>query len=165
MVARVPEAFRQRVLAFLQAHTTLTLATVAEDGSPQAAAVFFAFDEDLRLYFLSEPSSRHAQNLTRSPRVAVTIQDDGQDWREIQGLQLEGEASLVSDPRAQARAARIYGQRFGFVGELLRGTGEGALALVGPLARSRFYVISPTWIRLIDNRVRFGYKEEWRAES
>lgn len=151
---------RARILAFLAAHTTLTLATRGPDGAPQAAALFYAHDADLSLYFLSAPDTRHARALAADPRVAATIQDDGQAWQEIQGLQIEGTAAPVEGAAALARAAALYAARFDFLAGLLQGSGEGPLTLVGPLARSRFYVLRPRWLRLIDNRVRFGHKEE-----
>lgn len=151
-------ALKARVAAFLTEHTTVTLATVGADGAPAAAAVFYAHDADLSLYFLSEERTQHGQNLLVNPTVAGTIQADGQDWRAIRGLQLRGRATPVSGT-ALAHAAAIYGVKFAFVAALLAG-GRGPGVLVGPLARARFWVLRPTWFRLIDNTVRFGFKEE-----
>jgi uncharacterized protein YhbP (UPF0306 family) len=164
------EGLRSRIAEFLGSHTTLTLATVGEDGLPAAAAVFYAHDADLDLYFLSEGRTRHGQNLAVNPQVAGTIQADGQDWRSIQGLQLRGHASLVQ-VSGFAHAAAVYGRKFAFTGALLAPVqvsrlpglagGEGPGVLAGPLARARFWVLRPTWFRLVDNTVGFGYKEEW----
>jgi hypothetical protein len=60
-----------------------------------------------------------------------------------------------------ARALRLYVAKFDFMEGLLRGDSSGIAELLGPLARCRFYVVEPTWIRLIDNSVSFGYREEW----
>lgn len=152
------DALRARVAAFLTEHTTVTLATAGPDGAPAAAAVFYAHDADLNLYFLSEERTRHGQNLLASPVVAGAIQADGQDWRAIRGLQLRGQAALVSGA-ALAHAAAIYGRKYVFVGALLAGA-QGPGVLAGPLARARFWVLRPAWFRLIDNTVRFGFKEE-----
>lgn len=139
----------------------MTLATVGPDGAPQAAAVFYAADEDLNLYFLSSPTSRHSQNLARTPRVAATVHADGQAWQAIRGLQIEGTARQVDGARALAHAARVYAGRFEFLKGLLgAGDAGGPAVLAGPVASSRFYVLRPTWMRLIDNTQGFGYKEE-----
>jgi hypothetical protein len=148
-----------RLAAFLAAHTTLTLATVGADGAPAAAAVFYAHDTALNLYFLSEERTQHGQNMLANGRVAGAIHADGQDWRSIRGVQVRGEASLV--PAADlAHAVAVYGRKYAFVAALLAGAaGPGVLA--GPLAKARFWVLRPAWYRLTDNTVRFGFKEEW----
>lgn len=152
------DALYARIGAFLAEHSTVTLATVGADGAPAAAAVFYAHDADLNLYFLSEERTQHGQNLLANPGVAGTIQADGQDWRAIRGLQLRGRAEPLSGA-ALARAAAIYGRKYAFVAALLTGA-QGPGVLTGPLARARFWILRPTWIRLIDNTVRFGFKEE-----
>ena len=58
-----------------------------------------------------------------------------------------------------SRAVAIYGARYVFVASLLAGQ-SGPAALTGPLARARFWVLRPTWFRLVDNTVRFGHKDE-----
>lgn len=149
---------RTRLAAFLAAHTTLTLATVGPDGVPAAAAVFYAHDDGLNLYFLSEESTRHGQNLLADDRVAGTIQADGQEWQAICGVQVRGRAQPVT-AAGWPHAAAVYGRKFAFVAAALAGAG-GPAVLAGPLARARFWVLRPEWFRLIDNRVRFGFKAE-----
>ncbi len=153
---------RTRLAAFLAQHTTLTLATVGPDGAPAAAAVFYAHDADLNLYFLSEEQTQHGQNLLaagkRHPNAAGTIQADGQAWRAIRGVQVRGVARPVSGA-GLAMAVAVYGRKFAFVADALRGTG-GLDVLTGPLARARFWRLRPSWFRMIDNTVRFGFKEE-----
>lgn len=152
------DALRTRIAAFMAEHTTVTLSTVGADGAPAAAAVFYAHDAGLTLYFLSEERTQHGQNLLAHPEVAGAIQADGQDWRAIRGLQVRGRVSLVVGAEL-AHAAAIYGRRYAFVGALLAGA-QGPGVLAGPLARARFWSLRPTWLRLIDNTVRFGFKEE-----
>ena len=167
MTAEVsPDTTRRRVAAFLAEHTTLTLATTGPDGAAAAAAVFYAAGDDLSLVFLSEERTEHGRNLLSRPLVAGTIQGDGQDWRIIRGLQLRGTARIVTAAELP-HAASLYGRRFAFVGALLavhRAGQAGPVDLTGPLARARFWVLRPTWFRLIDNTIRFGHKEELRME-
>lgn len=155
----------EQLRAFLAAHNTMTVATVGPQGEPQAAAVFYAADEQLNLYFLSSPSSRHSQNLLRDARVAATIHADGQAWKEIRGLQIEGIVQQVEGPLMLAQAVRTYGGRFDFLRGLLGDAAEGPAALRGPVASSRFYVLRPAWIRLIDNSQGFGHKEEFTFDG
>lgn len=152
---------RDRLRVFLAAHNCMTLATVGPDGAPQAAALFYAADEGLNLYFLSSPNSQHSQNLARQPRVAATVHADGQAWQTIRGLQIEGAAHPVEGLRELAHATKVYAGRFEFLKGLLGADdASGPVVLRGPVASSRFYVLRPTWIRLIDNTQGFGQKEE-----
>ena len=149
-----------RVRAFLAQHNTMTLATADASGVPHAAAVFYATDEALNLIFLSSPNSRHSLNLAQRPHVAVTIQADNQAWQTIQGVQVEGTAHMVEGAAPLVRAVQVYVRRFEFLRGLLDGESGGPAVLRGPLASSRFYILRPTWIRLIDNSQGFGHKEE-----
>jgi uncharacterized protein YhbP (UPF0306 family) len=152
---------RSRLRDFLERHDTMTLATNGPSGEPHAAALFYAVGEELELYFLSSPGSRHSEDLTRDPRVAATIQVDGQPWREIRGLQLEGSAYVATEEQEVARAAQVFASRFAFLQGLLADSdSEAPLELQGPLADARFFVLRPTWIRWIDNTRGFGHKEE-----
>ncbi len=158
MGREIIEVTHKRVADYLAAHTTLALATVGAECTPAAAAVFYAHDDDLTLYFLSEEKTRHAQNILANLEVAGTIQDDQQDWRAIRGLQLQGRAERVPAAR-HAHAVAVYARKFAFVAGLLAGA-QGPATLVGPLAKARFWQLMPDWFRLTDNTVRFGYKEE-----
>ena len=148
---------RSRIATFLAEHTTVTLATVGPDGAPAAAAVFYAADDGLNLYFLSEERTQHGPNLLAHPRVAGTIQADGQDWRASAACNCAAAApvSAGTNSRTRRRSTGASCLRRRAAG---RRRGPGVLA--GPLARARFWVLRPAWFRLIDNTVRFGFKEE-----
>ncbi len=150
---------RDRVLAYLAAHNTLTLAS-AQAGSPWANALFYA-NEDFTLYFVSDPKTRHAQHLKNNPRVAATVQDDQHDWRAIRGVQLEGACYEITNPVEAAHALTVYAAKYPFVGDLLRAPKEIGSAMV----KARFHKITPRWIRLIDNTRGFGFKEEIHLEE
>ena len=137
----------------MAAHTTLTLATVAEDGRPQAAPLFFAEMDDLSLIFISETKVRHSRNIARDRWVAATIYADGQQWQSIRGVQLEGECIALDGPAAnQARV--VYLAKYPFI--------KADKLLAAMIHFVTFYKISPTWLRLVDNSQGFGHKEELR---
>ena len=104
------DELKRQILDYLRSHNTMTLATCAGDA-PWAATVFLASD-DLQLYFFSAPDSRHCQNLAANSRVAVTIQEDYKDWREIKGIQLEGQVALVDGVLEKAKAMAVYARKY-----------------------------------------------------
>ena len=145
------KTIKLHIKEFLAAHTTLTLATIAADGRPQAASLFYAELEDLSLIFVSGRDVRHSQNISRDNRVAVTIYADGQQWQTSRGLQLEGSCVALSGVAAQ-KARQAYLEKFSFIKE--------NKLLLAMLYTVIFYRIVPNWIRWIDNAQGFGHKEE-----
>ena len=145
-------SLRERVLALLGEHHVMTLATVGADGS-WAAAVFYAH-EDLRLYFLSSPTSRHAENLARDPRAAATIQRDYDDWPGIRGLQLAGTVRAVAR-EDEARVRALYQEHYPLIG----GGAGVPRKLLEALDKIRWYEFVPKDIHLIDNTLGFAHRE------
>lgn len=143
----------ERALAYLRAHHVMTLATHGSAGV-WAAAVFYVSD-GFTLYFLSAPTSRHAQNLREDPRVAVTVQEDYADWPQIKGVQAEGTACEISGAD-EAHARRLYADKFPVVGRLA----QAPAAIVKAMARVRWYRFVPGRLYFIDNSAGFGHRDE-----
>jgi len=144
-------ALRTKVLAYLQAHHVMTLAT----AGPWAAAVFYVND-GFTLYFLSLPQSRHAQALALAahPGVAITIQEDYADWRSIKGIQLDGVAALVPAGE-RARVIGLYGAKFPLIGD----ASKAPAAITQALARVEWYQVTPRSVYFVDNSVAFGHRD------
>lgn len=131
--------------------STMTIASSDRSGEPHAAAVYFAADEDLNFYYFSDPLSQHSQDLVPRPQAAVAIYPNGLDWQDIRGLQLRGDVRTVEPGPEWENAWVLYSNKFPFVAELKE-----------LVARNQLYVFIPTWVRLVDNRRGFGFKQEWR---
>jgi uncharacterized protein YhbP (UPF0306 family) len=114
---------QHRVLAYLRRHHALSLATCGADG-PWAATVFYV-NRGFDLYFRSKTSARHVRNLTVDSRVAATVSQDPEDWRAIQGLQLEGRVEVVTNADEQMQAMKGFSQRYPFVEVLWGDEGRG----------------------------------------
>ncbi len=149
-MTRLTEAARAEISAFLKKQTTLVLATIDREAMPQAASLFYASDDALNLYWVSGEKSRHSQNLERVSHVAVTIYHETWDWRDIHGVQIEGVARRLSDPDETDRAWSLFRAKFPFTAEF-----------TDQIARSAFYILTPKWIRLVDNSKYFGHREEF----
>lgn len=145
------EPLRERIAAFLRARHTASLATVgppgsAEAGMPHAASVFYATDERLRLIFLSKPTSRHGRDIVAGGQVALTVAGEYDDWRDIQGVQLWGTATVLSGT-SRAGAMGTYVARFPFVRAVLT---DPRLAL--RLAQVEVFRVTLTRAAMTDNR-------------
>lgn len=143
---------RTKVLDYLKAHHSLTVASCGAEGV-WGAAVFYVND-GFRLYFLSAPTTRHSRNIARDARVAVTIQDDCADWRQIKGIQAEGQAVEVGGAE-ESRARELYGAKFPVVGKLA----QAPAVIVKALTKVRWYRFEPERLYFIDNSAGFGHRE------
>jgi uncharacterized protein YhbP (UPF0306 family) len=144
----------QEIRDWLREQSTLTLATVGPEGEPAAADLYFAADEDLRVYFISEQGSRHVAHIGHGAKVAATVHAQAWDWREIRGLQLEGLCRPLLSVHERTAALALYGRKFTFLH-----------TFAAILPRHTLFVIAPRWIRWLDNSVGFGHQREWISED
>lgn len=143
-----------QVLAYLQSHYTMTLATVGPDG-PWAAGLFYV-NEELDLYWLSDPATRHSHNIAHNAHVAVTIHQDYRDWNLIQGIQMEGAAERVGAVAEAVRPMRLYVAKYPFLGD----PHQRPPALAKALATTQVYRFRPHRVYFIDNTKGLGHRQE-----
>lgn len=105
------EEMRRKILALLDQHRIMTIATLRPDGWPQATTVGYA-SEGLTLYFLCGRDSQKAANLARDDRVSLTIDNDTPLVMEITGLSMAARARLVVDQAEGERALRLLMQKY-----------------------------------------------------
>lgn len=133
----------------------MTLATSSPLGEPHAAPVYFAAGgEGPRFYFFSDPNSQHCCDLAANPCAAASIHPLVNSWQEIRGLQMRGEVLPVPPGEEWQNAWQLYQAKFPFVSRLK-----------AEVERSGLYAFVPNWIRLVDNRRGFGFKEERGSAS
>lgn len=94
------DSLKRKILALLDSHRIMTIATLRPDGWPQATTVGYV-NEDLKLWFLCGLESQKARNLARDDRVSITIDHDTPDIMSITGLSMAARAHRVTD-RAEA---------------------------------------------------------------
>ena len=152
----------------------MTVAT-ASGGIPWAAAVFYASD-GFTLYFLSDPESRHSQDIAGNPVVGVTVNEDYHDWKKIKGVQMEGKAELVITEEEMAKAVAAYIDKYPFTAPYLKMMAtpfptivEGLDKLLSKLPFTpglpksfsvKFYKLAAKRVRFIDNEKGFAHHEE-----
>ena len=166
---------KETVIKYLAEHYTMTIATV-RGSTPWAASVFYASD-GFTLYFLSDPESRHSKDIEKNPLVAVTVNEDYHDWRQIKGIQMEGKAEMVIAEDEIAGATAAYATKYPFTAvylKLISTPFPGVLKYLDkflsrlPAAPAfttafshRFYKVMPVKVRFIDNEKSFGHNEEF----
>ncbi|MGZ3275655.1 MAG: pyridoxamine 5'-phosphate oxidase family protein [Caulobacteraceae bacterium] len=89
-------ALRDKILALLDEHRILSLATLRPDGWPQATTVGYVND-GMAIYFMCGRDSQKAKNLAQDDRVSLTIDRDTTDPMAIRGLSMAARAVPVTD--------------------------------------------------------------------
>lgn len=147
---------RDTILAYLASHNAMTIASCDGD-SPWASAVFYAND-DMDIYFLSNPNSRHGSNMGMNSKVSVAIHDDPSEWKDIRGIQLEGEVEKVRSPKRKILFWQIYRKKFPFVDRFFQ---PGSLheMVKSKIAAVKVYRIIPNRVFYLDNSRGFGHRE------
>ena len=135
----------------------MTLATQGPDG-PWAAAVFYV-NEGPDVYFLSAPSTRHARNLAADGRVAATVQEDYSDWRQIKGIQLEGEVTRLNIADS-VRAAGLFMRKFPFTAER---RAEEVISMA--MSKIAWYRLRTSVLYFVDNSRGFGWRESLESAA
>ena len=143
------QSTREFVLNIIGNARDLTLATVRQDGYPQATTVGFAND-GLTLYVGIGKDSQKADNIRRNNKVSVAITTDHQDWNHIKGLSMGGIAEIMNDPDEIKHATDCMLRRFPQLAEWTE-TGQGNDVL--------FLKIVPQVISVLDYEKGFGHTE------
>jgi nitroimidazol reductase NimA-like FMN-containing flavoprotein (pyridoxamine 5'-phosphate oxidase superfamily) len=144
------EVIRDKILALLNQHRNMSIATLRPDGWPQATTVGYA-NEGLTLYFLCAPASQKAANLARDNRVSLTIDHDTPQVMNITGLSMAARAQVVDDPTEAAKALHLL---------MLKYPEQKSLPLPMPApADVRIFRLTPVVISVLDYSKGFGHTD------
>jgi general stress protein 26 len=92
------------IASFLKRNHIAVIATAnKESGAPHAAAVYYATDSQMNIFFVTKEDTTKSKNLATNPQIAVAIYD-----APIQATaQITGTATRVDDPAMLEKALRI----------------------------------------------------------
>jgi len=134
----------EKIRKFLSKQKLLTLAT-SKDDIPYCCVVFYSFDADKNaLYFISNPSSRHSEEIFLNANVAGTITKPELKIIKLQGVQFTGTCSLLDGSEAES-AGRHY---------------QNAHP-VAYWSKERLWKLDLDWVKMTDNTLGFAKKIVW----
>lgn len=143
---------RDVIQGILSGANDMTLATVRDDGYPQATTVSFVA-RGLTLYAGIGRDSQKAHNISHNDKVSLTVDLPYGDWSEIRGVSLSGHAALVDDPAETASVQEEFMHKFPAIKRMIEGTGTQ------PWEEAVFVRIEPEVISLLDYTQGFGHTE------
>lgn len=101
----------KRIIDILDAADDLTIATVREDGFPQATTVSFVND-GLKVYLGTGAQAQKAKNMARCDKVSVTVNLPYKTWDQIKGVNFAGRAYRVTDPEEFRHVGELMFKKF-----------------------------------------------------
>ncbi|MDT8382784.1 MAG: pyridoxamine 5'-phosphate oxidase family protein [Gammaproteobacteria bacterium] len=144
------DALNNKILALLDEHRIMTLATLRPDGWPQATTVGYV-NEGLTLYFLCGLDSQKAANLAVDDRVSLTIDHDTPDLMAITGLSMAARAHAVDDRDEAERVLQLMPQKY---------PEQIELPVQMPTPDDvRIFRVTPTVISVLDYSQGFGHAD------
>ncbi len=144
------DAIKRKILALLDDHRIMTLATLRPDGWPQATTVGYVHD-GLILYFLCGPDSQKAANLAQDDRVSLTIDHDTSQIMEIAGLSMAARAQLVENRAEAEKVLQLLALQY---------PEQAELPVQMPTPEDvKIFRVTPTVISVLDYSKGFGHTD------
>ena len=103
--------FKRQIVDLLNEHRIMTIATIREDGWPQATTVGYAND-GLVIYCQIARDSQKYANIKRDPRVSLSIAKDYPQPLLIKGLSMAATVSEVADAGEIDHVTEVLLQRY-----------------------------------------------------
>lgn len=89
----------------------LTVATTSLDGRPWISPVFFAYDADYNLFWVSNKDAKHSGLVRNNAQVAIVIFDSSVPEGEGDGVYFEAHVEELSDNGEIVQAMEILNKR------------------------------------------------------
>ena len=141
---------RDQIVSIIDDVDDMTIATVREDGFPQATTVSYINDDPV-IYFITSADAQKAQNIARNNKVSLTINQAYNSWNDIEGLSMGGVALAVTDPEEIEKIGSLLLKKFPQAAQYEPDEGDGI--------ELSYFRIEPTVISLLDYKKGFGHTE------
>lgn len=136
---------KEKVDLYLKDHKLMTLATATTDGKPMAHTVDYVND-GATVYFMTEKTTRKANNIMSNSSVFFTVDEDITDLSACQAIQMAGQASLVTDKEEAQKAMGMLVEKI------------PQLSQLPPNPNMVMFKINLSEGHFIDNTVNMGHR-------
>jgi len=137
----------KRIVAFIQEHHVLTLATCFEEEAYCSSMFYVFLEEESCFVFTSDKDTRHILDISHNLFVAGSIVLETEMVGRIQGLQFQGMVFEASND-FKKKAKKAYLNRFPYA----------------VLSSTPLWAIEITFAKLTNNKLGFGKKLIWKKD-
>jgi len=148
------QVLKREIISILDDANDVTIATVREDGYPQATTVSYVND-GLNIYFGCAANSQKAKNLARDSKVSLTVNLPYTSWNDIRGLSIGGTAERLTNAREVEHAGQLMFEKFPQIARY-------APAELDDIVLFR---VTPEVISVLDYRKGFGHTDLVKLRS
>ena len=145
---------KQEILSILDDASDMTIATVREDGYPQATTVSYV-NNGLNIYFGCAANSQKAKNIDRDSKVSLTVDLPYTSWNDIRGLSIGGRAERITNPQEVAQASQLMFEKFPQIARYAPAELEDIV----------LFRVTPEVISVLDYRKGFGHSDLVKLRS
>jgi len=145
---------KQEILSILDDASDMTIATVREDGYPQATTVSYV-NNGLNIYFGCAANSQKAKNIARDSKVSLTVNLPYTSWNDIRGLSIGGRAERITNPQEVAQASQLMFEKFPQIARYAPAELEDIV----------LFRVTPEVISVLDYRKGFGQSDLVKLRS
>jgi len=145
---------KQEILSILDDASDMTIATVREDGYPQATRVSYV-NNGLNIYFGCAANSQKAKNIARDSKVSLTVNLPYTSWNDIRGLSIGGRAERITNPQEVAQASQLMFEKFPQIARYAPAELEDIV----------LFRVTPEVISVLDYRKGFGHSDLVKLQS
>ena len=116
---------------------------ILDSNGPWVVTLFYALDDELNMYWISLPDTRHSEAIGKNSKASVAVPVEFKFGEPIQGLSMSGEAEHLSDPGQIRNILELYAEQMNreesFVEDMINGTNPHEL-----------YVFRPDYAKVFD---------------
>ena len=145
---------KQEILSILDDASDMTIATLREDGYPQATTVSYV-NNGLNIYFGCAANSQKTKNIARDSKVSLTVNLPYTSWNDILGLSIGGRAERVTDPQEVSQASQLMFEKFPQIARYAPAELEDIV----------LFRVTPEVISVLDYRKGFGHTDLVKLRS
>lgn len=101
---------KKLIVEYLQKAKLMQLAT-SKENQPWVCNVYFAFDDNFNIYWISKPERRHSEEVRNNTKVAGAIVLPHTPGDDVRGIQFQGKAYELSGKDAED-GIKVYAKRY-----------------------------------------------------
>ena len=138
---------KEHIVNYLSKRKFLTLATTTQKGEPLTHPIAYV-NKGATLYFSTGTHTRKYKNIQENPNVAYSVYDPTEHLDEVISVQMEGEATLVTDREETKEIMEMLKQKFPFMADMTKDPDSIVIK------------ISPKLCHFTDYTKGFGYRDK-----